>query len=96
MPFLVYFHAFYWLNFYPQSSFHLEFPIYMNAIKNATHWGAWVAQLVGPLTLDFSAGHDLRVMRSKSNAGLHVLNTVGLSFSSSASPVAHTLSFSLF
>ena len=25
-------------------------------------WGTWVAQLVGNLTLDFSSGHDLRVV----------------------------------
>ena len=31
-------------------------------IKNARHWGAWVAQLVGHSTLDFSSGHGLRVV----------------------------------
>ena len=31
--------------------------------KIANAWGAWVAQLVEHLTLDFSLGHDLRVVR---------------------------------
>ena len=26
-------------------------------------WGAWVAQLIKHLTLDFSSCHDLKVMR---------------------------------
>ena len=28
-----------------------------------THKGAWVAQLVKHLTLDFDSGHDLMIMR---------------------------------
>ena len=32
-----------------------------NALKMSSYWGAWVAQLVKRLTLDFSSGHDLTV-----------------------------------
>ena len=32
--------------------------------------GAWVAKSVKPLTLDFSSGHDLRVMRLGSALGM--------------------------
>ena len=34
-------------------------------------WGAWVAELIKHLTLDFSSGHDLRVMRSALGGALH-------------------------
>ena len=33
-------------------------------LKQPKQGGAWVAQLVKHLTLDFGSGHDLRVMRS--------------------------------
>ena len=33
--------------------------------------GAWVAQSVEHLTLDFISGHDLRVMRLSPMLGLH-------------------------
>ena len=32
-------------------------------------WGAWVAQLVECLTLDFGPGHDLRVVGSSPRSG---------------------------
>jgi len=32
-------------------------------------WGTWVAQLVKHPTLDFSSGHDLRVIRSNPALG---------------------------
>ena len=32
------------------------------SLSTATSRGAWVAQSVKPLTLDFSSGHDLRVL----------------------------------
>ena len=35
------------------------------AIKNCFPGGAWVAQLVKHLILDFGSGHDLRVLRSR-------------------------------
>ena len=34
-----------------------------------TFWYAWVAQLVGHLTLGFGSGHDLRVMRLSPASG---------------------------
>ena len=32
-------------------------------------WGIWAAQLVKCLTLDFSSGHDLRVVKSSPASG---------------------------
>ena len=32
-------------------------------------WGAWVAQSVNHLSLDFGSGHDLRSVRSSSMSG---------------------------
>ena len=34
-------------------------------------WGAWVAQLVKHLTLDFGSGHDLTVCGIKPRVGLY-------------------------
>ena len=39
-------------------------------IKNGIVRGAWVAQLVKHLTLDFGSSHDLRVVRSGSMLGV--------------------------
>ena len=33
------------------------------------HWGAWVAQVFGRLTLDFGSGHDPRVLRPSPASG---------------------------
>ena len=49
-------------------------------------WGAWVAELIKHLTLDFSSGHDLRVMRSIT--GVHAKCGSCLRFSVSLSPSA--------
>jgi len=38
-------------------------------LKNSLMRGAWVAQSVRHLTLDFGSGHDLRVMRSSPASG---------------------------
>ena len=38
-------------------------------LKIKAYWGAWVAQLVKQLTLGFSSGHDLRVMRLSPTSG---------------------------
>ena len=58
-------------------------------------WGTWVAQLVKHLTLDFSLGHDLRVVRSSSKTGsLISQGSAGDSVfpSPSAPPQTHALS----
>ena len=38
--------------------------IQWKAVMKMSYRGMWVAQPVKPLTLDFSSGHDLRVVRS--------------------------------
>ena len=38
-------------------------------IKSEQPWGSWVAQLVKHRILDFSSGHDLRLMRSSLVSG---------------------------
>ena len=38
--------------------------------KEYKDWGAWVAQSVGQLTLDFGSGHDLTVRRIEPQVGL--------------------------
>ena len=38
-------------------------------IRNNLNGGIWVTQLVKHLTLDFSVGHDLRVVRSSPVSG---------------------------
>jgi len=42
---------------------------HLSMIKILTDWGAWVAQLVKRLTLDFGSGHDLKIMRSSPVSG---------------------------
>ena len=42
---------------------------YDQNFKNHNLVGAWVAQLVEHLTLDFGSGHDLRVMRLSPGSG---------------------------
>ena len=46
----------------------------VNIFKNSRTEGAWVAQSVECLTLDFSSGHDLRVVGSSPASG-SVLST---------------------
>ena len=41
-----------------------------NKIEEANMGGAWVAQSVGCLTLDFSSGHDLKVCGIEPHVGL--------------------------
>ena len=43
---------------------------FINVIKNVNLRGAWVAQLVKCLTLDFSSGHDLTVCETEPHVGL--------------------------
>ena len=38
--------------------------------RNWLQWGAWVAQSIKPLTLDFSLGHDLTVRGIKPHVRL--------------------------
>ena len=40
-----------------------------SALRTVAHWGAWVTQLFGPLTLDFGLGHDLSVAGSRPMLG---------------------------
>ena len=40
-----------------------------NAYCKTDTWGTWVAQSVGCQTLDFSSGHNLRVVRSSPKMG---------------------------
>ena len=60
-------------------------------------WGAWVAQPVEHLTLDFSSSHDLRVMRSSAsppNQSLHLTGSLLKILSLSLSPCSLSLSLS--
>ena len=41
-----------------------------NILRYQKYRGAWVAQLVGRLTLDFSSGHDLTVREFEPHTGL--------------------------
>ena len=41
------------------------------SFKVAGIWGAWVAQSVKPLTLDFCSGHDLTVHEFELHLRLH-------------------------
>ena len=68
-------------------------------IKVKVNWGAWVAQLVKSLTLDFSSSPDLTVREIEPHVGLCTDNMEpagdSLSPSLSAPPVhtcTHTLS----
>ena len=45
-------------------------------------WGAWVAQLVKCLTLDFGSGHDLMVCEIEPRIRLHIGHEACLGFSS--------------
>ena len=36
------------------------------SLRSREDWGAWVAQIVEHLTLDFGSGRDLKVVRSGS------------------------------
>ena len=40
------------------------------ALKKCTGWGAWAAQSVKGLTLDFGSGHGLAVHEFESHTGL--------------------------
>lgn len=46
-------------------------------VTNDQMWGVWMVQSVGPLTLGFGSGQDLRVMGS-SRVGLRTQEEVGL------------------
>ena len=48
---------------------HMYMTEYYLAIKTKS-WGAWVAQSVEYLTLDFGSGHDLTVCEIKPPVGL--------------------------
>ena len=45
------------------------------SVINTDYWGAWVAQSVKHLTLDFSSSHDLMVHEIEPCAGLHTDST---------------------
>ena len=66
--------------------------------KNTHPWGAWVAQSVKHLTLDFSSGHDLMVHEIEPHCGLCADSVEpawdSLSPSLSAPPM-HTLSLKI-
>ena len=53
-------------------------------VKTHMQWGAWIAQSVKCLTLDFGSGHVLRVLRSSLASGF----TSGMEFAFSPSPSA--------
>ena len=54
-------------------------------------WGAWVAQLVEHLTLDFTSGHDLRVVGMSLGSVQSLLEIL----SGSLCPSPHSCSFSI-